>query len=459
MPLAMVDFGTVLLLGLALLIVFAFEFVNGFHDTANAVATVIYTNSLRPWVAVIWSGICNFAGVFFGGIAVAYAIVHLLPVDLLVDINTRAGLAMVFALLISAIVWNWGTWYLALPASSSHALIGSILGVGLANSALSGHGWAAGVNWSKAAEVGLGLLLSPLIGFLLAAMLLCAMKLLARNPELYSTPRNGQPPPWWIRATLIFTCTGVSVAHGSNDGQKGVGLVMLILIGFLPAQYALNLDTSPKHVAELPAIAEQLDAFLAETGPAEDAADHAGEIRRMIGDATSLADVSHEYRWQLRGMFLHLDEHVRHRVYDLGTNLTPERRTEVNKLRKKLLAPTEHAPTWVLLGVALALGIGTMIGWQRIVVTVGEKIGKAHLTYGQGAAAELIAMTSIGLAVYSGMPVSTTHVLSSAVAGTMVANGSGVQAGSVNKILLAWVLTLPATMLMSATLLWAFRLL
>lgn len=458
MPFALFDFGTALMLGLALLIVFAFEFVNGFHDTANAVATVIYTNSLRPWVAVIWSGICNFAGVFFGGIAVAYAIVHLLPVDLLVDINTRAGLAMVFALLISAIVWNFGTWYLALPASSSHALIGSILGVGLANSALLGRGWAAGVNWSKAGEVALALLLSPLVGFLLAAVLLGMMKLCFRSPELYSTPRDGQPPPWWIRATLIFTCTGVSVAHGSNDGQKGVGLVMLILIGFLPAQYALNLSTPPQDVAQLAPIAAELDEFLAHTSPADEA-DHAAEIRRMLGSATSLEEVSAEYRWQLRAMFLHLDAHVRERMHQVGSDLQPEDRSRLNKLRKQLLAPTEHAPTWVLLGVALALGLGTMIGWQRIVVTVGEKIGKAHLTYGQGAAAELVAMTSIGMAVWGGMPVSTTHVLSSAVAGTMVANRSGVQADSVNKILLAWVLTLPATMAMSAGLLCVFRLL
>ncbi|HEY0137068.1 MAG TPA: inorganic phosphate transporter, partial [Nannocystis sp.] len=241
--------GTLLLLILSLLIAFGFEFVNGFHDTANAVATVIYTRSLRPWTAVILSGVCNFLGVFIGGIAVAMSIISLLPVELLVASGTGAGLAMLLALLVAAIVWNLGTWYLGLPASSSHTLIGAIVGVGLANSLLPGHQFGAGVNWAKAGDVGLALLVSPLVGFTVAALLLLAAKKLIRDPQLYRPPVGTQPPPRWIRAVLIGTCTGVSFAHGSNDGQKGVGLVMLVLIGIVPAGFALNVGISAPDLA------------------------------------------------------------------------------------------------------------------------------------------------------------------------------------------------------------------
>jgi inorganic phosphate transporter, PiT family len=449
---------SLILLGLALTFVFAFEFVNGFHDTANAVATVIYTNTLRPWVAVIWSGICNFAGVFFGGIAVAYAIVHLLPVDLLVDINTRAGMAMVFALLTSAILWNFGTWYVALPASSSHSLIGSILGVGLANSMIQGK-FGAGVNWRKAQEVALSLIVSPLFGFVCAAFLLLAIKKLVNKPVLFTAPKPDTPPPFWTRVVLIFTCTGVSLAHGSNDGQKGVGMAMLILIGLLPASYALDLEASPKKLSAMIEAAERLDDFLCQPGAADhDPSRHSGRIREILSGKASLAEVEPGQRWELRSVVLHLDADARDWAEKLGPALSPKERADVKSWRKGLIAPTEYAPTWVLLAVALSLGIGTMIGWKRIVVTVGEKIGTSHLTYAQGASAELVAMSTIGLAVFGGLPVSTTHVLSSAVAGTMVANRSGLQLECIRKIALAWILTLPATMFLAGGFLIFFRL-
>src|SRR5215510_13996042 len=231
---------TLAMLFLCLAIALGFEFVNGFHDTANAVATVIYTRSLKPWKAVVWSGFMNFLVVLFGGVAVAFSIVHLLPVDLLINIGKSAGLLMVLSLLLSAIIWNFGTWYFGLPSSSSHALIGSILGVGLASSFFSKQGLGTGVNWSKAEQVGLSLLISPVVGFLLAGGLLLLSKALLKNRRLYQEPLGNQPPPLWIRGILLLTCTGVSFAHGSNDGQKGVGLIMLILIGILPAHYAVN---------------------------------------------------------------------------------------------------------------------------------------------------------------------------------------------------------------------------
>ena len=161
-----VTVSTATFLALALGMALSFEFVNGFHDTANAVATVIYTHALRPWVAVTWSGLFNFLGVLTSSGAVAFGIVALLPVELVLNVGSGAGFAMVFALLLSAIIWNVGTWYLGLPASSSHTLIGSIMGVGLANSLMSpGHVFGEGVNWAKTQEVFSSLLFSPIVGF------------------------------------------------------------------------------------------------------------------------------------------------------------------------------------------------------------------------------------------------------------------------------------------------------
>src|ERR1700688_864999 len=229
-----------LLLFVALLIALGFEFVNGFHDTANAVATVIYTRSLPAHIAVVWSGMFNLFGVLLSSGAVAFGIVSLLPVELILQVGRSAGFAMVFGLLIAAIIWNVGTWYFGLPASSSHTLIGSIIGVGVTNALLHGRDGTSGVDWSKATEIGYALLASPLFGFALAAILLVVLKAVVRIPALYAEPRGDQPPPWWIRGILILTCTLVSFFHGSNDGQKGMGLIMLILIGTVPTAYALN---------------------------------------------------------------------------------------------------------------------------------------------------------------------------------------------------------------------------
>ena len=229
------------LLGLTLAIALGFEFVNGFHDTANAVATVIYTHSLEPHLAVVWSGLWNFIGVLTSSGAVAFGIVSLLPVELILNAGTHAGFAMIFALLFSAILWNLGTWYFGLPNSSSHTLIGSILGVGLMNQLMAPrHTGTSGVDWTQAIGVGKSLFFSPLIGFLCSALLFLVMKRLVHNHRLYCEPKGTEPPPFWIRSMLVLTCTGVSFAHGSNDGQKGMGLIMLILVGTVPAAYALN---------------------------------------------------------------------------------------------------------------------------------------------------------------------------------------------------------------------------
>src|SRR5450631_3810685 len=241
----------------ALLLTFGFEFVNGFHDTANAVATVIYTNALTAGQAVVWSGLWNFLGVVASSGAVAFAIVALLPVELILHVRSEAAFAMVMALLLSAIIWNVGTWYLGLPASSSHTLIGSIVGVGLMNSLVAGQGFGEGVNWGKVEETMFALVTSPMIGFIGAAAVLALARLLIKSPELYSTPTVKAPPPWRIRWVLLLTCTGVSFAHGSNDGQKGMGLIMLILIGTVPTAYALNHAVTRQQSDDFIAVSQQ----------------------------------------------------------------------------------------------------------------------------------------------------------------------------------------------------------
>ncbi len=239
-----------MLLFVALLIALGFEFVNGFHDTANAVATVIYTHSLPAEFAVMWSGFFNFLGVLLSSGAVAFGIVSLLPVELILQVGSSAGFAMVFALLIAAIIWNLGTWYFGLPASSSHTLIGSIIGVGIANALMRGRDGTSGVDWGKATEIGYALLLSPLFGFCHGRGPAAGAEVRRPQPGAYEEPEGNKPPPLWIRGILIATCTGVSFAHGSNDGQKGMGLIMLILIGTVPTAYALNRALPESQVAQ-----------------------------------------------------------------------------------------------------------------------------------------------------------------------------------------------------------------
>jgi PiT family inorganic phosphate transporter len=473
-----VSIGNAIFLLLALGMALSFEFVNGFHDTANAVATVIYTHSLKPWVAVIWSGCWNLTGVLTSSGAVAFGVLALLPVELVLNVGSGAGFAMVFSLLISAIIWNLGTWYLGLPASSSHTLIGAIMGVGLANSWLSGaHTFGEGVNWAKTTEVGASLLISPVVGFGCAAALLLLGKLLIRNKELYSAPDKEKKPPLWIRGLLVLTCTGVSFAHGSNDGQKGMGLIMLILVGILPLSFAVDLGTGQSAITDLTATtetisfqmdrhspgvamagyqvaADELSAYLKTTGKVNSRTFAAigtkcREISEILDGRTSLTELGVDQRRTLRSD-LYLTSEALGKLIKQKKLEDPIEQKTVAKLKSNMDKVTKFIPSWVKVAVALALGLGTMIGWKRIVVTVGEKIGKEHLTYAQGASAELVAMGTILAADRMGLPVSTTHVLSSGVAGTMAANRSGLQMDTLRNLLLAWVLTLPVCVLLGA---------
>ncbi len=471
------------LLGVALVIALGFEFVNGFHDTANAVATVIYTHSLPPHLAVIWSGVWNFLGVLFASGAVAFTIVSLLPVELILKVSTGAGFAMVFALLIAAIVWNLGTWYLGLPASSSHTLIGSIIGVGLMNQLMTTKASdTSGVDWTQAANVGKSLLFSPLIGFSVAAfLLLIAMKAVPVE-RLYRPPLGKTPPPSWIRGLLILTCTGVSFAHGSNDGQKGMGLIMLILIGTVPTVYALNHAVDATHTPAFIQTSQQIESVFAryagsqaEPGDSRIAvatylrshslkSDTMAAVRALSRDIAqsvagygSVAQIPGESMANVRNDMYLVSEALRSMDRYGAPSFALEDRNTLLAYKATLDRATKFIPTWVKVAIAFALGLGTMIGWKRIVITVGEKIGKAHLTYGQGACAELVAMGTIGAADVFGLPVSTTQVLSSGVAGTMAANRAGLQWGTVRNLLMAWVLTLPASIALSGSLFWLLR--
>ena len=485
------------LLGVALLIALGFEFVNGFHDTANAVATVIYTHSLEPHIAVVYSGMWNLIGVLTSSGGVAYTIVSLLPVELILQVGSGAGFAMIFSLLIAAILWNLLTWSMGLPVSSSHTLIGSILGVGLANQLMSGKTGTSGVDWSVALGVFKALVVSPFVGFGFAALMLLLLKAVIKKPELYKAPESPAPPPFWIRCLLILTCTGVSFGHGSNDGQKGMGLIMLILIGTVPTAYALNHAMGYSQVQTFSAISEQAQrVFSAHTGHADTAPatpanaatvpTQGGDERKVLIDYLREKNFQPQTMLALQQMSIDIEQelraykslaqvpnsqqrNVRNDMYVQSEALalvakaknspvSAEEKPALANYKAQLDKSTKFIPGWVKIAVALALGLGTMVGWKRIVITVGEKIGKTHLTYAQGASAELVAAATIIAADQFKLPVSTTHVLSSAVAGTMLANGSGLQMATIRNIALAWIVTLPAAALLAGVLFWGMRL-
>ena len=469
--------GQLALLVFALLAACTFEFINGFHDTSNAVATVIYTRSLKPWMAVTWSGICNFLGVMLGGTAVAMGIIKLLPAAVIAGTHPGVSMAMVFAVLVAAILWNLGTWYLGLPASSSHTLIGSILGLGLAHAYVSGMPLASGVNWAKGREIGLALLISPILGFTIAGLLLLLVKRLQPNPVLHQPAPADRTPPLPVRALLIATSSGVSFTHGSNDGQKGIGLVMLVLIALMPAQFAIRTTASDTEVKGAMAATQHIASTLVDLSspksgdtlelsaaapafqPQAVAAERidtasmqrlAASVSTLQGDLSRASQLDVVQKLELRKKVMTAEAELSKFEKSSVTLAASTKWASMKSDRALLKGMVDYVPTWVVLMIALSIGFGTMIGWKRIVVTLGEKIGKRHMTYAQGASAEIVGMTMIGLAAAAGLPVSTTHVLSSGIAGTMVAGKAGLHGGTVRNIAIAWVLTLPAAMALSA---------
>lgn len=453
--------GLLILLIVCLLCVCFFEFINGFHDTANAVATVIYTHSLKPRIAVIWSGFWNFLGVYTGGIAVAMGIVNLLPTDVLVDQNVYHGMAMILALLITAVLWNLSTWYFGIPCSSSHALIGSIFGVCIAYTLLP-NSHDISLNWKKIEDTGLSLLVSPIFGFGLAMLLMLLLKALLKKNKIFHPPPESKAPPLWIRSILVLTCTSVSFSHGSNDGQKGVGLVMIIMIGILPAYFALD---SSKHPGNLYSNSVQVSMLMNKVDTAKfsdfDMADYktikkkSDTIIKYTKGIGSFGAVPANKRFELRKDIIVIgksaDKLLASPTAFAGIKLSKNELSKLKTFIKDDKTYTEYAPWWVILMISISLGIGTMIGWKRIVRTIGEKIGKTHLTYAQGASAEIVAAGTIMASTAFGLPVSTTHVLSSGVAGTMVADSGfkNLQMKTVRNIAIAWLITLPVTFVVS----------
>lgn len=462
------DFGLTIVLLLCLLAACTFEFINGFHDTANAVATVIYTHSLKPRIAVILSGICNFIGVYFGGIAVAMGIVNLLPVEALVDADMLHGIAMIMALILTAIIWNLGTWYFGIPVSSSHTLIGSIFGVGLAFGFLPGS-ISVALNWHKVEEVGLSLLISPFFGFFFALLLMYILKLTIRKKQIFQKPSSSKAPPLWIRIIMIFTSIGVSFSHGSNDGQKGVGLVMMILIGIVPGFFAVDLAKKPAdlnlNLAKIETVMHKLDSNITENPARENILlvnNKIDSLKMITGKTVSFKDIPESEHFEIRKDILLIAKTTDKILASLEGNDKIISSTEKAALKKNISSiktTTEYAPWWVILMISLSLGIGTMVGWKRIVITIGEKIGKSHINYAQGAASQLVAASTISVSSLLGLPVSTTHVLSSGVAGTMVAQEGmkNLQGKTLKNMGLAWLVTLPVTTVLSGSLFLLFR--
>jgi len=484
------DFHTGLLLLLALAFVLFYEAINGFHDTANAVATVIYTRALRSQVAVVMAAVFNFFGVLLGGLSVAYAIVHMLPTDLLLNVSSGHGLAMVFSLLFAAIIWNLGTWYFGLPASSSHTLIGAIIGIGLTNALMTGTSVVDALNIPKVLGIFGSLIISPIVGLVVAGGLIFLLRrywsATKKRAGIHLTPaerekKDGKKkPPFWTRIALIISAIGVAFSHGANDGQKGIGLVMLVLIGVAPAGFVVNMNATGYEITRTRDAINNVETYFQqrpdllkkatgvdqlipspEAGATEPAQFHCHpanainaleRAKGMLTDVESYEKLTPEQRGQMRRIMLCISD-VTEKVSKLPEVSADDQRL-LKKLKVDMLNTIEYAPIWIIMAVALALGLGTMIGWRRVATTFGEKIGKKGMTYAQGMSAQMTAAVSIGLASYTGMPVSTTHVLSSSVAGTMLVDGGGLQRKTVTSILMAWVFTLPASILLSGGLYW-----
>ncbi|MCS2157497.1 inorganic phosphate transporter PitA [Scandinavium sp. H11S7] len=484
------DLHTGLLLLLALGFVLFYEAINGFHDTANAVATVIYTRAMRSQLAVAMAAIFNFFGVLLGGLTVAYAIVHMLPTDLLLNMGSAHGLAMVFSMLLAAIIWNLGTWYFGLPASSSHTLIGAIIGIGLTNALMTGTSVVDALNIPKVIGIFASLIISPIVGLVVAGGLIFLLRRYWSNTKkkarIHLTPaerekKDGKKkPPFWTRIALILSAIGVAFSHGANDGQKGIGLVMLVLIGVAPAGFVVNMNASGYEITRTRDAVNNVEIYFQQhpdllakvisaeplipspepgaTQPAEfhchpaNTINALARVKGMLDNIESYDKLSVEQRSQMRRILLCISD-TTDKVGKLP-NVNNDDQRLLKKLKTDMLSTIEYAPVWIIMAVALALGIGTMIGWRRVATTIGEKIGKKGMTYAQGMSAQMTAAVSIGLASYTGMPVSTTHVLSSSVAGTMIVDGGGLQRKTVTNILMAWVLTLPAAIILSGGLYW-----
>lgn len=514
-----------IMLMIALFFVFIYEAINGFHDTANSVVTVIYTYALPSHSAVIMSGVFNFLGVILSGLSVAYTIIHLLPLYLLTNTSAHHILAMIFSILFAAILWNLGTWYLGLPTSSSHTLIGTLIGIGLTHAIITQCPITQGLNISKLINIFASLIISPIIGLILAKIIIILLYRYWNNNKKYEnihiTPTEQakkigkRQPSLWIRSILITSAAGVSFSHGANDGQKGIGLIMLLLIGVAPASFMLNMNSSTHIISHTKNAINNFHAYYIQhyndihnivpseiTSIPVSTALHQLQIivpsfpekihiinndntinfnekilsldtttkRKkffcdlsltliMIQDTALLLDNLNSYtqlninqRSQLRQLLICIID-VLDQIIALP-EISYKNKNFIAHLKKNLINTVEYAPTWIILGVALSLSLGTIIGWKRVAITIGEKIGKKEMTYAQGLSAQLTTAISISAASYAGMPVSTTHVLSASLTGSMLMHGWGVQKKIIKNILITWILTMPISIILSSSFYW-----
>lgn len=514
-----------IMLIIALFFVFIYEAINGFHDTANSVVTVIYTCALPARGAVIISGIFNFLGVILSGLSVAYTIIHLLPFHIFTNTNANHILAMIFSILFAAILWNLGTWYLGLPTSSSHTLIGALIGIGLINAIVTHCSITQGLNIAKLINIFLSLIISPIIGLILAKIIIIILYRYWKNTNNYKnihiTPAERaqkigkRQPSLWIRSVLIISAAGVSFSHGANDGQKGIGLIMLLLIGVAPASFVLNMHSNkyvishtrdainnfheyyiqhyhdiknivPSEIISMPtsialnklktiipAFQEKIKTtnnkntvyynenifFLDTTTQKKNFFCDLSLTLTIIHDTVLLFENLNSYtqlnidqRSQMRQLLICIID-VLDQIIALP-EISYKNKNFIQHLKKTLINTIEYAPTWIIVAVALSLSLGTVIGWKRVSITIGEKIGKKEMTYAQGLTAQLTTAMSIGAASYTGMPVSTTHILSASVTGSMLTQGWGIQKKTIKNILITWILTLPVSIILSSSFYW-----
>ncbi len=470
---------TVVLLFTSLAIALFYEVINGFHDAANAIAMIVYTNSLDAKYSVLMSGFMNFLGVLAGGIGVAYTIVHLLPLDILVSSDKSTTLIMIFSLLLSAMTWNLSTWYFGLPTSSSHALIGSLIGVSAIFGVMNGFELSQSINW-RAVYIILGALaLSPLVGFGGGFLFMYISRKYITTEKFYKSPQSEtkrKRPNFWMRMSIIATGAGVSFAHGSNDGQKGMGIIMIILIGILPSYYALNMDSKEYKILQVHDSAKSLakyyqtnevelssliqekkltTALKSSNDIAECNINNIYATTMLIADKldgiTSYSKLSDDDKWKVHTAILCSNNFFEQIQKSLPASLN-DKKEYISIHRTILLSDSEYVPKWVIIAVALALGLGTMVGYKRVLVTLGEKIGTQPITYMQGSLSQAVSMLTILLANLTHAPVSTTHIVSSAIAGTMVAQPeASVQKSTLKAIALSWLFTLPTTSILSSS--------
>ncbi|WP_331828510.1 inorganic phosphate transporter [Candidatus Blochmannia sp. SNP] len=515
-----------IMLILALILVFIYEAINGFHDTANSVVTVIYTCALRSHSAVLMSGIFNFLGVILSGLSVAYTIIHLLPTYFFTNTNPNHILAMIFSMLFAAILWNLGTWYFRLPTSSSHTLIGTLIGIGVVHAIITHCPMMQGLNIPQLINIFLSLIISPIIGLTLARIMMLILCRYWNNEkkhkDIHITPTQqtqeyGRPQPsLWTRVVLILSAAGVSFSHGANDGQKGIGLIMLLLIGVAPASFMLNMNASSHDISRtrnavnnfyeyysqhynnfktiipseitsipmsialnqlkviVPSITNSTQIFIKNNNityfnQCLSSPDTEMQVKKFLYDLSLTLTIIHnaalllenldnyaqlniEQRSQMRQLLIYIVD-ILDQIVALPET-SHNNKNFLNHLKEHLLNTVEYAPTWIILAVALSLSLGTIIGWKRVAITIGEKIGKKEMTYAQGLSAQLTTAISIGTASYAGMPVSTTHVLSSSITGSMLMRGWGVQKKTIKNILITWSLTLPVSIILSGSFYW-----